>query len=210
MCGRRILKAWHAAETCFVQRMTFLHVLIQHRSTVTWGSTQIKLGPAYHEFVLHEEKCVPTYVHLLPHLGFAVNQWKWNLENCSQYQGTRIKRNQVYLHSLHTERTDEQIASKLTELKLSTRFLDVFSFDWFPPYRVLWSACYESWVILGPFYASFVLNGMAFTLQTLNVMWFTIIVRMVCDTIIAGKVFFTIPTILSRQGTKCYEYEVFG
>ena len=139
----------------------------------------------------------------------AVNQGRWKLENWSQYKCPHGKRNPVYLHSLHTERTDEHINSK-NWLNWLSRFLDVFSFDWFPPYRVLWSACYESWVILGPFYASFVLNGMAFTLQTLNVMWLTTIVRMVCDTIIAGKVFFTIPTILSRQGTKCYEYEVFG
>ena len=71
----------------------------------------------------------------------AVNQGRWKLENWSQYKCPHGKRNPVYLHSLHTERTDEHINSK-NWLNWLSRFLDVFSFDWFPlqgvVVRVLW------------------------------------------------------------------------
>ena len=59
---------------------------------------------------------------------------------------------------------------------------------YFHPYRVFYSAYFESWEIVGPFTSHTLFNGLMLILQVLHIIWFYMICRMVYAYIVTGQV----------------------
>ena len=56
--------------------------------------------------------------------------------------------------------------------------------------RVLWSTTFEATAITGVFLASFLFNSLLYVLQTLNLMWFATVMRLVVEKVTTGQVNF--------------------
>lgn len=54
--------------------------------------------------------------------------------------------------------------------------------------RIVYSVLFESWEIIGPYQAWWLLNGLLLVLQTLHIIWFYLIARIAIKAIFKGKV----------------------
>ncbi|KAM8830063.1 ceramide synthase 5-like isoform 1-T1 [Synchiropus picturatus] len=70
----------------------------------------------------------------------------------------------------------------------------VFSFSFFVcrliiyPFWIVYSVLFESWEIVGPYQAWWLLNGLLLVLQVLHIIWFYLILRIAIKAIFKGKV----------------------
>ncbi|MEQ2168391.1 Ceramide synthase 5, partial [Goodea atripinnis] len=56
------------------------------------------------------------------------------------------------------------------------------------PFWIVNSVLFESWQIIGPYQAWWLLNGLLLVLQTLHIIWFYLIARIAVKAIFKGKV----------------------
>ncbi|XP_040910216.1 ceramide synthase 5-like isoform X2 [Toxotes jaculatrix] len=89
-------------------------------------------------------------------------------------------------------------AAKLANYAKYQRLCDglfvVFSISFFLtrlviyPFWIVYSVLFESWEIVGPYQAWWLLNGLLLVLQTLHIIWFYLITRIAIKAIFKGKV----------------------
>ncbi|XP_008412255.1 ceramide synthase 5-like [Poecilia reticulata] len=89
-------------------------------------------------------------------------------------------------------------AAKLANYAKYQRLCDslfvVFSISFFLtrlvifPFWIVYSVLFESWQIIGPYQAWWLINGLLLVLQTLHVIWFYLIARIAVKAIFKGKV----------------------
>ncbi|KAK2851560.1 hypothetical protein Q5P01_007836 [Channa striata] len=89
-------------------------------------------------------------------------------------------------------------AAKLANYAKFQRLCDglfvVFSISFFLtrlvifPFWIVYSVLFESWEIIGPYRAWWLLNGLLLVLQTLHIIWFYLIARIAIKAIFKGKV----------------------
>ncbi|XP_041859257.1 ceramide synthase 5-like [Melanotaenia boesemani] len=78
--------------------------------------------------------------------------------------------------------------------KLCDSMFVVFSISFFLtrlvifPFWIVYSVLFESWEIIGPYRAWWLLNGLLLVLQTLHIIWFYLITRIAIKAIFKGKV----------------------
>lgn len=70
--------------------------------------------------------------------------------------------------------------------------VEVFSSKTVPVFflccRVIYTVLFDSWEIIGPYRAWWLLNGLLLVLQTLHIIWFYLIARIAIKAIFKGKV----------------------
>uniref|UniRef100_A0A3B5LUT9 TLC domain-containing protein n=1 Tax=Xiphophorus couchianus TaxID=32473 RepID=A0A3B5LUT9_9TELE len=89
-------------------------------------------------------------------------------------------------------------AAKLANYAKYQRLCDslfvVFSISFFLtrliifPFWIVYSVLFESWQIIGPYRAWWLINGLLLVLQTLHIIWFYLIARIAVKAIFKGKV----------------------
>lgn len=65
--------------------------------------------------------------------------------------------------------------------------------------RVVYSVLFDSWEIIGPYRAWWLLNGLLLVLQALHIIWFYLIARIAIKAIFKGKVSLCVFQLLESQ-----------
>ncbi|KAM8830064.1 ceramide synthase 5-like isoform 2-T2 [Synchiropus picturatus] len=148
-----------------------------------------------------------VFVYGLHHLWQT--PWMWDTRQCwynypFQHQSPEqynyyIAELAFYWSLMISQFTDiRRKAAKLANYAKYQKVCDglfvVFSFSFFVcrliiyPFWIVYSVLFESWEIVGPYQAWWLLNGLLLVLQVLHIIWFYLILRIAIKAIFKGKV----------------------
>ncbi|CAJ1084974.1 ceramide synthase 5-like isoform X2 [Xyrichtys novacula] len=166
-------------------------------------STQKKFCESMWRFTFY----LGIFIYAIRHLW--VSPWMWDTRQCwynypfqplspGQYN-YYIAELAFYWSLMFSQFTDiKRKAAKLANYAKYQRLCDglfvVFSISFFLtrlviyPFWIVYSVLFESWEIVGPYQAWWLLNGLLLVLQVLHVIWFYLVARIAVKAIFKGKV----------------------